>query len=252
MKNLIVLFVLLISMCISFAQNISKPDSTNQIHRRTLPPQQEKPHIVLTDSIMKKDNLLRNFKAACPKNWDIILNGDRMIIRAKDSVWVAYYNAAGRSAIDTTENNYKDTNYIKQNGKRILPEASFRFEYLWTQEKMDATTKFNNALYNKVKDLKTKYNLQNLREWHKWGESGFFGATPEEEERIKEYEKEKKGLEAQRLKFPMFISDNYSIFMEYKNWLNDLVYMVSKIYPEESIKKIDYALELFLQVPEDK
>jgi hypothetical protein len=251
MKFFLYFSAFLISMSISFAQNNSKPDSS-KIHRRILPPQQEKPHIILTDSIIENDKALRNFRDICPKSWNIVLNGDRMIIRAKDSIWFAYYNAAGRSIIDTSERNYSDTNYIKQHGKRILPEASFRFEYLWNQEKMDETTKFNNKLYNKTKDLKVKYHLENLREWHKWGESGFFGATPEEEERIKEYEKEKKSLDEQRLKFPMYISDNYSIFMEYKNWQSDLVNMVSKIYPEESIKKIDYALELFLQVPEDK
>jgi len=252
MKITLSLIVFLFSIVISFAQNNSNANSSAQIHGRSLPPQQQKPHIVLTDSIIEHDKKLRDFRDVCPKNWSIILNGDRMIVRAKDSVWVAYYNAANRSIIDTSERNYNDTNYIKQHGRRILPEASFRFEYLWTQEKMQAAAKFNNDLYTRIKNLKVKYNLQNLREWHKWGESDFVDATPEEEERIKQYQKEKDSLETQKIIFPMWVSDNYSIFMEYKNWQSDLVYMVSKIYPKEAIHQMDYNLEFFLQVPEEK
>src|ERR1035437_2407157 len=108
MKLSLYFFLLIILIDTSYSQNNSQADSITKPHRRILPPQQEKPHIVLTDSIIEHDKLLRNFRDVCPKNWEIILKGDRMIIRAKDSVWVAFYNAAGRSVIDTSEKNYND------------------------------------------------------------------------------------------------------------------------------------------------
>src|ERR1035438_3604162 len=113
MKFILSVIVFFISMNYSLAQNNSKPDSSKQIHRRSLPPQQEKPHIVLTDSIMEHDKKLHTFRDALPKNWIVVFKGDRMIIRAKDSIWVAFYNAAGRSINDTSEKNYNDSNYIK-------------------------------------------------------------------------------------------------------------------------------------------
>ncbi len=202
----------------------------------------------LSDSIFSYDKKLLEFKTNIQADWNFRFQGSKMIISCKDSIWLAFFNAANISMNDTSERKFNDSIYLKNNGGRILPEMTFLFDGKWSKKMKQDTIKFNNSLYQEIIKLKAKYHLENLQEWHKWGESAFIGATPKDEENIKAYEKEKKAIEARKVKIPSCSSSHYSIFIEKQNWVHALPNMIPKYFPKEKIDRIDQMVEDLLQV----
>ncbi len=204
-------------------------------------------NVQLNDSLIKADDKLSRFSNSIKIDWRFEVKQDKIIVTAKDSVYVLFYNAANRAVNDTSERLYDDPLYLKTNGKKILPALIFHIENKWTKTKKIEANTFNNKLYSEIKKLKDKYQLTKLQEWHKWGESGFVNPTEEEQKRINDYDTEKRKLEASRIRIPLHNSSHYSIFIEEKNWEYGLPHMISKVYPHDAINAIDQRIEDLLE-----
>ncbi len=210
--------------------------------------QRENTSVILNDSAINSDYKLSRFIKVISKDWNVKFNDSCMILSLKDSVWVSYFNAANRSITDTSEKLFNDSNYIKDNGKMILPEMTSYFEFKWDRNKINLVSKTNNDISKQLITLKKKYHLDHLQEWRKWDDTGFLGATPDDEKRIQQYKHDKKIIEAQKIKVPPYTSSNYSIFIKSQNWLNPLPYMIAKLYPKDKVEGIDQTLEDFFKV----
>src|ERR1035438_9458941 len=106
MKFCFILYILFLSTSLSFTQGA-------------------KGTVSLSDSSVRADNKLSRFIIVINKDWNVKYKDSCMTISLKDSVWVSYFNAANRSVNDTTERLFDDSTFIKQNGKKILPEMTF-------------------------------------------------------------------------------------------------------------------------------
>lgn len=202
----------------------------------------------LCDSAVGADGKLSQFLRIIHQDWNINFKDSCMTISFKDSVWVLYYNAANRPANDTSERIFDDTAYLKNNGKKILPVMTFYLEIKWNNRRVSEANKLNKEIYQQGIKLKKKYHLEHLQEWKKWNDSGFLGATPDDEKRIQQYRHEKKILESQRIKMPDYTSSNYSLFVVNENWLNPIPYMVAKMYPKDKVEAIYQTLEDLFKV----
>ncbi len=233
MKYIFCVWLILLSATISFGQH---QNSTAR----------------LTDSSIMNDKKLMAFKNTIQRDWKFSFHDSNMVITYKDSVWLLYFNAANLSLTDTSERKFNDPYYIKQHGKKILPIMSFYFENKWSKRDKIKAIEFNNNLCQQVLNLKKKYHLEHLQEWHKWSEYGFVGATLEEEIRVADYLKERKTIEAQMIKIPKCASTNYSIFIENQNWIHALPNMIPKLFPRERVEAIEQLVEDFLQTHTDE
>ncbi len=181
------------------------------------------------DEIMN-DSKLKEIKMNLSPGWDMKIEEGDLIFSSQKDVWVLQENNINAPiSLETFE---EKENRIKKFGKKMKPMLKYKLEKKWTQEEITAAEKKNDQIYEKIDALPDKYDIRHL--FNKFASSKFatelVGETPEENERIEKYNKEKEELEKQLITIPELFSENYSItFSDAVGW----TYEYSTVAPEE-------------------
>ncbi len=197
----------------------------------------------------KEDSLLAKLQSELPDGYNLLFDVDNeeLILVGKDSFYIHFVNMAGIRPDQMNE--FSDSTILKR-GQKIVGLKLFKTTPRWTPEKMKEVRTHNTELYNKIEGLLKKHDLENVKQWNKWGETGFTTHSPEEEKRVKAYEKERENLYKEMQSIPGYHTSKYSLFYYACSWNNNAPNMVGAVYPEEqrdAIRKIEILFQQLQQ-----
>jgi hypothetical protein len=188
--------------------------------------------------ILKPDALLEKLKKQLPANWSMYIENERLIVKRNEPAYMQITNLINAPVMLVKKEQQEKE--IKKQGKEIFCTFVFRVEPRWLPERLEKAKNFNGSIDRKMSQLEEKHHITKLYNPNAKSAANLYrGKTEEEKRRIRAYEQEKNELEKKRIRFPDYMSEDYSLFLIEKEGMQD---QFTLIYPEEASREM-YLIE---------
>jgi len=188
------------------------------------------------------DQSLKNLQNALPQKWKIIINEKFFILEKDEEIYVLSENRINAPVKKETQSE-KILKY-KKYGKKIKPAISFRYEPVWSDQKLKENKTHNEMIQKKLDELSINFFSDNKK-------TAKNPTKPLPDKQYEEYEKQKTEIEKNLIPFPDFTTSKYYLFFAGNTVLDDEHHSV---YPKtilEEIVKIKNLLKNFCLISGD-
>jgi GR25 family glycosyltransferase involved in LPS biosynthesis len=197
-----------------------------------------------TISTFNDDYILKKLIPAIPMGWNIIKTDSEIIIKRKDSIFIA-----DRRKLNIPMFKKISDDTILKYGTKSAGKIILRYENRWTEEQKINAKSNNIQIYQQMSKLPGKYNIYNLKDKTKSTkqETVYTGNTDKEKELIKQFENEKNELVAKLINFPKYNTEKYSLFLKSTIGCDD---EYISVYPSSASIELYNILTLFFELTE--
>ncbi|MGV8121654.1 MAG: hypothetical protein AB2L14_17985 [Candidatus Xenobiia bacterium LiM19] len=189
------------------------------------------------------DQALRKVEGSLPAGWVMYTEGDRLIIKRREPVWILTENRINAPVSSESSNERDDR--IRKKGSKSDARLVFRMEKAWTPEKLRCAAITNETVKADLKALPGRLGVEKLMDesLSRKGEAVYKGRTDDEKKRIAAFYKERENIEKKLVKLPDYTSKQYSLFILLKEGAEDDFH---RVFPGQASEEI-YTVESLLR-----
>jgi len=203
------------------------------------------PFLSMGQSTFADDSILQRLSDSLPKGWAMVIQGNQLIISAKDSVWERWDYKANQPLLprdwkSPTEEETKQL-FIKE-GHKVLSGLIFKLAPRWSAAEIDSAEAKDSIINDQVKKLLKKYNVFTFPD-EKTPYRTPLPKSREEKKRIDKFKDESGKLLATLVKVPRLHSQKYSLFEVSETGITTWFISTWPPKAEEECSKIDSLID---------
>ncbi len=189
-----------------------------------------------------QDKVLKQIHESLPEGWQMVIKQDVLEISRGEEITLLYQNSI--NAPLSLETPQQKAERIKKYGKKVKSILRFRLEPLWDEQKIQTTQEHNRKIHDEINKLPEKLNITHLYNTFlsSKGQVYFNEGTEQENNRVAEYQEQKKKLESKLIALPEYSTEKASLFLMDFNGVSD---EYQQVFPESADREGNTVLGLF-------
>jgi len=204
--------------------------------------------------LISTDSVLAEIRKQLPQEWTLTMHEDHISITYSDAVWIHFFNSRNASVIDPGW--ARDEAYVKEFGRKIVPMITYPV-LNWNDSIKAAAKRHNEDIQRQQQALIKKYDLEDVvlsgRHIGRYRDDPMRDLSADEMMRVKQYEKERDALAAEKIELPKYTTEHYALLrprMNYSKENSESAHMLEQIYPAKAtadIEKMEAVLNKLLR-----